>query len=36
VYRVSNGKIVEEWAGDDMLTILANLEVYTPPWLGGG
>ena len=35
VYRVSNGKIVEEWAGDDMLAILANLGVYTPPWLGG-
>jgi steroid delta-isomerase-like uncharacterized protein len=34
VYRVSNGKIVEEWAGDDMLAILANLGVYTPPWLG--
>jgi predicted ester cyclase len=36
VYRASNGKIVEEWAGDDMLAILANLGVYTPPWLGGG
>jgi steroid delta-isomerase-like uncharacterized protein len=35
VYRVSNGKIVEEWAGDDLLAILANLGVYTPPWLGG-
>jgi predicted ester cyclase len=36
VYRVSNGKIVEEWAGDDMLAILVNLGVYTPPWLRGG
>ena len=35
VYRVSDGKIVEEWAGDDLLAILANLGVYTPPWLGG-
>jgi steroid delta-isomerase-like uncharacterized protein len=33
VYRVSNGKIVEEWAADDMLAILAGLDVYTPPWL---
>ena len=33
VYRVSNGKIVEEWAADDMLAILVALDVYTPPWL---
>ena len=33
VYRVSNGKIVEEWAADDMLAILVSLDVYTPPWL---
>ena len=35
VYRVPNGKIVEEWAGDDLLAVLVNLGVYTPPWLGG-
>jgi predicted ester cyclase len=35
VYRVSNGKIVDEWAADDMLAVLANLGVYTPPWLVG-
>ena len=33
VYRLSNGKIVEEWAADDMLAILVGLDVYTPPWL---
>jgi len=33
VYRVSNGKIVEEWAADDLLAILVSLDVYTPPWL---
>jgi len=33
VYRVSNGKIAEEWAADDMLAILVALGVYTPPWL---
>jgi len=33
VYRVSNGKIAEEWAADDMLAILVALDVYTPPWL---
>ena len=35
VYRVANGKIVEEWAGDDLLAILVNLGAYTPPWLEG-
>lgn len=35
VYRVANGKIVEEWAGDDLLAVLVNLGAYTPPWLGG-
>ena len=33
VYRISNGKIAEEWAADDMLAILVALDVYTPPWL---
>jgi predicted ester cyclase len=36
VYRVSNGKVVEEWAGDDTLALLVSLGVYTPPWLGEG
>jgi predicted ester cyclase len=35
VYRVANDRIVEEWAGDDLLAILVNLGAYTPPWLGG-
>ena len=35
VYRVSNGKIAEEWAADDMLAVLIGLGVYTPPWLAG-
>ncbi len=33
VYRVADGKIVEEWAGDDLLVFIHNLGVYTPPWL---
>ena len=33
VYRLSNGKIVEEWAADDMAAILHQLGDYTPPWL---
>jgi steroid delta-isomerase-like uncharacterized protein len=35
VYRVENGKIVEEWASDDMLAVLASVGAYTPPWLSG-
>jgi predicted ester cyclase len=35
VDRVSDGKIVEEWAADDMPAVLVDLGVYTPPWLGG-
>ena len=33
VYRVADGKIVEEWASDDLLAFIHNLGVYTPPWL---
>jgi predicted ester cyclase len=33
VYRVADGKIVEEWAGDDLLAFIHTLGVYTPPWL---
>lgn len=35
VYRISSGKIVEEWAADDTVAILAGIGVYTPPWLKG-
>ncbi len=33
VYRLADGKIVEEWAGDDTTAILYQVAVYTPPWL---
>jgi predicted ester cyclase len=35
MYRISNGKIVEEWASEDSLKILADIGVYTPPWMKG-
>jgi predicted ester cyclase len=35
MYRVSNGKIVEEWASEDSLKILADIGAYTPPWMKG-
>jgi steroid delta-isomerase-like uncharacterized protein len=32
VYRVTNGKISEEWAGDDVATIMAQIGAFNPPW----
>ena len=33
VYRIVNGKIVEEWAADDMAAILHQVGAYSPPWV---
>ncbi len=33
VYRLADGMIVEEYAGDDMTAILYQVGAYTPPWL---
>jgi len=35
-YRVLDGKIVEEWASEDALKILADIGAYTPPWMKKG
>ena len=35
IYRVADGLIVEEWAGDDLVAILYQVGAYTPPWLSG-
>jgi steroid delta-isomerase-like uncharacterized protein len=32
-YRLSDGRIVEEWSSPDMTNILYQLGAYTPPWL---
>lgn len=32
-YRLVDGKIVEEWANEDSLKILADIGAYTPPWM---
>ena len=32
VYRVTDGKISEEWAGDDIAVIMTQLGAFTPPW----
>lgn len=33
VYHVTDGRIVEEWAADDLLAILHDIGFVTPPWL---
>jgi predicted ester cyclase len=33
IYRLSDGKIAEEWAADDMTAVLRQAGVYTPPWV---
>jgi predicted ester cyclase len=35
IYRLADGMIVEEWAGDDLAAILYQVGAYTPPWLLG-
>jgi len=33
IYRLADGMIIEEWAGDDLAAILYQVGAYTPPWL---
>jgi predicted ester cyclase len=33
VYRLTSGKITEEWAADDLTAILHEVGAYTPQWL---
>ena len=32
-YRLTNGKIAEEWSSPDMTNILYQVGAYTPPWI---
>ena len=32
VYRVTDGKISEEWAGDDIAAIMTQVGAFNPPW----
>ena len=32
VYRVTDGKISEEWAADDVAAIMAQIGAFNPPW----
>ena len=33
IYRLSDGKIAEEWAADDSTAILHQVGAYKPPWM---
>lgn len=33
IYRVTNGKISEEWADDDVAAIMAQIGAFNPPGL---
>ena len=32
IYRVTDGKISEEWAADDVAAIMAQIGAFNPPW----
>jgi steroid delta-isomerase-like uncharacterized protein len=32
IYRVTDGRISEEWAADDIASIMIQLGAFTPPW----
>jgi steroid delta-isomerase-like uncharacterized protein len=32
IYRVTDGKISEEWAADDVAAIMAQIGAFSPPW----
>jgi predicted ester cyclase len=33
IYRLSDGKIAEEWAADDTAAVLYQVGAFVPPWL---
>jgi steroid delta-isomerase-like uncharacterized protein len=33
IYRVTDGKISEEWAADDVATIMTQVGAFNPPWM---
>ena len=34
LYRLANGKVTDDWAGDDWLAIMVQAGVFKPPWMG--
>jgi predicted ester cyclase len=33
IYRITDGKVSEEWAADDVAAIMAQIGAFNPPWL---
>ena len=36
LYRLSNGKVTDDWAGDDWLAIMIQTGAFKPPWMNSG
>ena len=34
LYRLANGKVTDDWAGDDWLAIMVQAGAFKPPWMG--
>ena len=33
LYRLANGKVTDDWAGDDWLAIMVQAGAFKPPWM---
>jgi steroid delta-isomerase-like uncharacterized protein len=36
LYKLENGKVTDDWAGDDWLAIMIQTGAFNPPWMKGG
>ena len=36
LYKLANGKVTDDWAGDDWLAIMIQVGAFKPPWMQGG
>ncbi|MFI5420067.1 MAG: ester cyclase [Nitrososphaerales archaeon] len=36
LYKLANGKVTDDWAGDDWLAIMIQTGAFKPPWMKGG
>ncbi len=35
LYKLANGKVTDDWAGDDWLAIMVQAGAFKPPWIPG-
>ena len=35
LYKLANGKVTDDWAGDDYLAIMVQTGAFKPPWMPG-